>query len=64
MYTNLHLLPYLEVEFIADNELVKEVGARRHAVKITETFHKGLDSKVGAAKVGDPIKFKYPDRNS
>ena len=30
-------------------------------MKITETFHEGLDSKVWAAKVGDPIEFEYPD---
>ena len=42
-------------------KLLEEIGMQRYAVKITETFHEGLDSKMGAEKVGDPIEFKYSD---
>ena len=33
-------------------------------MEIAETFHERLNSKVGAAKMGDPIEFKCSDSDS
>ena len=55
-----HIFTDLEVEIVTDAELGAEVRAEGSAMKIAQAFNEWLNSKMGAAKVGDAIEFENP----